>query len=578
MSATRVIVGFRKRMVDLDNLRGHASAEDKARVALTSTPPPGIPGFIRVLRRLKYLNAVIVEVERDDLDRFLGVAPTWDPVEYCDRNHPLCVASFGALLPKEYSPGTDLSDIVTRYHVVDPTWLSPNGLGLRVGIIDTGMSGHPYLPALSSAELKAKVSCFHDSIPRSQRDIVCSLLEQAEQRAGSIGVGLREVIPPQKKNKKATFGDNALRAEGEKLVEEYEEQVWKRWRSSATNWLANKGSAKKPSVPSFPNPIGAFRLLSPLSQSFLEGDLAQGISDFQGHGTQMAGILSALPPDEPQALPLGAALGQQSHTFAYNVRGLCPFAELVVLKCLHIEDEEDVDGINGSLVAVVDALGYCIDHEMDVVYIGLALRDGPFTLPMSVANLLHQLESAGTTIFGPTGNHGALGSGLGFPASSYSVQAVSGVAVDVNTNILSTPDYCAVPNGALRERVAFCAYSGTAHSPIVTTSPQAGFQGVFGTSVAAAIAAGCYTAAASGVYSRALTKEYDLRVPDSGQVSLGDTEQAIRQWVIEDARRTSIITSLAKSATKSQLLQTSSQTNRAYGAGMIQVPDQMYLP
>jgi hypothetical protein len=146
MSAIRVIVGFRKRMVDLDNLHGYSSAEDKAMSALTSTPPPGIPGFLRVLRRLKYLNAVVVEVERDQLDRFLGVAPTWYPVEYCDRNHPLCVASFGSLLPIAYKPGTDLSEIVTQYHVADPGWLSPNGLGLRIGVIDTGISAHPYEP------------------------------------------------------------------------------------------------------------------------------------------------------------------------------------------------------------------------------------------------------------------------------------------------------------------------------------------------------------------------------------------------------------------------------------------------
>jgi hypothetical protein len=226
----------------------------------------------------------------------------------------------------------------------------------------------------------------------------------------------------------------------------------------------------------------------------------------------------------------------------------------------------------------VDALGYCRDHKMDVVYIGLALRDGPFTLPVSVANLLQQLESAGTTIFAPTGNHGALGPGLGFPASSYSVQSVSGVAIDSQTKRLSTPDYCAVPNAALREKVAFCAYSGTVDAPIVTTSPQAGFAGVFGTSIAAAIAAGCYTAAASGVYSRAVSKEYEQRMPTTGQVSLDDVERATRQWAIDDATRVSILTSLVNSATKSLLLQTSRQASQAYGAGLIQVPDQMYLP
>jgi hypothetical protein len=165
MSTVKVIVGFVKRLCDLDDLKGFASSEAKALYELQRAPAPGFVGLVAIVRRILYINATYVEVRKDDLSEFLLACQNWDPVDYCDLNHPVFPVGYANTVPAQYQIGSELRSVLLNHHLPTPDSGSPYGLGIRIGLIDSGIAPHPYLPALSSAELSQKLSTFHASIP-----------------------------------------------------------------------------------------------------------------------------------------------------------------------------------------------------------------------------------------------------------------------------------------------------------------------------------------------------------------------------------------------------------------------------
>lgn len=577
MKNVRVVVGFRLRLVDLDDLKSFNSSEEKATYHLKQAPPPGLPGFANVLKRVRHLNAVIVSVDAAREHEFLTAAPSWDPIEYCDRDYKLRTASFGDSLASPYRPGADLAEVIARFHAPVASWASPYGLGTRIALLDTGISPHPFLPALSSSELGTKVSCFHPSIPRTKRQTLCAHIAQAEQASNVEGVGLLPIVSySPAPDRKPIYGTTVLPIELEKVANAYSREAWLDWRRTLSDWMANGRKGPKPPIPAYRGLFGAARLLSPLSKSFLEGELEQGVLDFHGHGTRVAGVIAALRPGLKQVSVESQLQRSAPNPLLFDVVGLCPYAELVVLKCLHIEHDNDDASLRGSLVAMIDALSYCLDVDIDVLYIGLALRDAPYALPMSIANLLTQLDDRGTVIFAPAGNHSHRPPGLAFPASFASVHAITSVGTDSRSGALDVCDYSAIANPARHEKVAFCAFGGSNDERIITTNPHSGFIGDYGTSVAAAMAVGCYSAAASGLYFKKITQEYGLLVQHSGQVSVDQVEQTIAGWRETDGDRKMLLDTMRKSAVP--LGGTSLYTSKPkFGYGLIRVPDPVDL-
>ena len=576
MNTARVILGFRQKIVDLDVLSGFKSAEEKALHSLKQAPPPGLPGFVSVIRRIRHLNAVVVVVHRKSEDEFIIAAPTFDPVEYCDKNVSLKTASYSESLPAAYRSGTDLAEALTKFHSPVPEWLAPNGLGTRVGLIDTGISAHPFLPSLTGAELSRKMSCMHMSIPRKKRESISSSISLAISQSGVEGIGLSYKGAFQPTNPNGTSNTNPLLTELQRFSASFISQAWQEWRQDMSDWLSKGRRNDRPKIPVHRNLFGAIRLVSPLSKTFLDGIEPASIADNNGHGTRMAGALFALRPGVRQASASAQLARTTPSPLLFDVVGLIPYAELVVLKCLNIEAEDDEDGLNGSLEAMISALSYCLDEgvNLDVLYIGLALKEAHLARPISIANLLSKLEKRGTVVFAPAGNGGS--SGLAFPAALDSVNAITSVAVDADSGILDLAPYSNFADVSIHEEVTFCAYGGNKESPILTTAPASGFAGDFGTSIAAAIATGCYAAAAGALYEKRVLHEYDVLAGASGQISLDHVERAITNWEEADADRIALMNSV-KSCAKS-VAGAANAGSAQFGYGLAQVVDPALLP
>ena len=570
---SKVIIGFRLNLVDLDDLRRFPTSEAVAENALRSAPPPGFSGYLGVARRLSYLNAVVALVETSQLAEFIREAVSFDPVEYCDKNVRLRTLSYGSSLPEQYRLGQDIADVLVQCHLGTPDNGEPFGLGTRIGLIDSGISPHPLLPALCGEELVLKRSTMHEFIPRATRPSLCSRVQDVQRRAGVEGVGI--LASKNGSGIAASSPPSSLHLELQHFLDQYVESLWDDWRKEVGTWFARHRQGARPKLPAYRNVIGSMRLISPLSRSFLEDELAQDILDADGHGTQMAGILSALRPGMRQVTPLGQLSKASNLPLIYDVAGLCPYAELVVLKCFHQLDEDDEECVKGGLVSLVDALVYAIDHKIDILYIGLALVDGGFNVPVSAANLLNKLANQGTIVVAPAGNDGNQ-SELAFPAAFDSVRAVTSVRWDKKTLRLDLSPHSSIAKRRQHKEVSYCAYGGEEDDRIVTLGKDSGFAAVWGTSVAAAIATGCLASNASKLYASRVQREYDLHM-QSGNISPMDVQMAITGWQESDVDRTSLAQRIKAGC---HPVNTTSQWNPVdcFGAGIIRVLPPTSMP
>ena len=582
MATVTVIVGFVKRLCDLGNLAGFPSAEAKALYELKRAPPPGFEGLVAIIRKIAGINAVYVEVEESLLSRFLLACENWDSVDYCSENCSLHPVSYSTVVPSAYKLGRELRVLVAQEHSVAPQEAHPYGLGIRVGLLDSGVSPHPYLPALSAQELEHRLSVIHPSIPRSARQSLCQALAACESAAGVDGIGLDKIVghapaatpnsPPIPIYQRSDLGP---RVDAE--LSAFASEQWSRWKQEINDWLANRRRAARPIIPVHRHLAGAIRIFSPHSRSFVKSAEASGIMDVDGHGTRMAGIMAALRPCISQADPFSQTVGRQDHPLMEPAIGLCPYAEFMVLKCFNTAAFPGESQLNGALFDMVSALEYALELRPHILYVGLAAIDAKSNATQPVNDLLYELRHLGTRIIAPAGNEARTQSGLAFPAAARSVKAVTSVSRDPVTSAARRCDYSQSAYQPAKQRVAFCAFGGTKALPVVSTNVGSGFIGTVGTSVAAALAASIYTACASSLYVKKLKDEYDTLVGVNGVVDVDFVHQHIAQWVEAAVD----LDNLEKAIDSGCAPISGSNTNNPspeFGAGIIRRLDAMSIP
>jgi hypothetical protein len=219
----------------------------------------------------------------------------------------------------------------------------------------------------------------------------------------------------------------------------YQDGLWHGWKQDITQWLSRQRQPRKPPLPTYRALAGAIRLVSGYSRNFVDAATATGILDVDGHGTQIAGILSALRPSLSEANPQRQIDGTADHPLMESVAGLCPYAELVVLKCFHRLVPGDEALVNGSLFTIVDALEHASELRLDILYIGLAAYDITYPDGEAVRDFLKQLHDKGTVIIAPAGNKAK--PELAFPAGVSAVDAITAIAVDAQSRTIQRCDY-----------------------------------------------------------------------------------------------------------------------------------------
>ncbi|WP_195763543.1 S8 family serine peptidase [Duganella guangzhouensis] len=129
------------------------------------------------------------------------------------------------------------------------------------------------------------------------------------------------------------------------------------------------------------------------------GDINSWRQDSIGHGTHCAGVI-------------GARLDQGASPEAGAMRGFAPEAEIHALKIFP----------GGQFSALVKALNYCIDHEIDVVNLSL----GAPQISEAVEQKLIEAAHAGVAVIVAAGNSGGP---VQYPAQSRYVLAVSALGM-----------------------------------------------------------------------------------------------------------------------------------------------------
>ena len=114
---SRVIVGFKEYLCNLDIVGKFSSAEAMAWYQLTQAGYPKLPGLVSVVRRMRYLNAVLLQIEPMQFDDFRSIATSHDPIEYCDINYALKPADLTDTIAKSFHAGVSAGRVVRRHHI-----------------------------------------------------------------------------------------------------------------------------------------------------------------------------------------------------------------------------------------------------------------------------------------------------------------------------------------------------------------------------------------------------------------------------------------------------------------------------
>jgi hypothetical protein len=145
-SQTTVIVGF----------------EHSFRISHAADCLKRIPGFARVKHGFRLTNSVLVEVYPNQLDLFINTVRKLDGIAYCEYDYLVRPASFEQAIGR-WSSGSGWS----RRHIKDIHGLASDleaGTGIKIAVMDTGMSQHPYLPTTSFTQSRAFTELWPDRI------------------------------------------------------------------------------------------------------------------------------------------------------------------------------------------------------------------------------------------------------------------------------------------------------------------------------------------------------------------------------------------------------------------------------
>ena len=513
-NASRFIVGFRD-WYTLDDYRNHnfSSPEEMARAALSK-----VIGFVSVIKRFDFLNAVLASVDPAQSDQFAFRVTALDEVEYKDHDYYFGICSFTNSLNLAHRKGVTQNEGLaphrSRYHKKTPAF------GASIALIDTGLSPHPFLPALSFQQAVEMPLTRHPSVHSVS---VENLLGELRLTEGLFPDAYRDALDHHQLASMAT-------AE----VARFFDSEWRNWDRQLQTWIRQTHPAPAPTIPRSRSIFGAFRIVSPQSWNFV--DDSPNILDYDGHGTGIAGCISALPPLSQGVLPeISPVLNTSSiltrslfrvqcvEHLDYDVSGLAPYSELIILKCL---DSRKAD--NSTLSTVVTALGRCLKIRPDCIYFGLALKNLLQTPLMSLSRLTAQIDAAGITMFAPAGNDGM--AGLRAPAALPGVLSITAVEWDSARNNYKRARYSSYADVANQEYVEFCACGGTEQMPIQLLSTEFGFTYDCGTSISAAVVAAVFLSELSAMYRSATEDFFRNQAGVRSQVVPSTVKSAVESW------------------------------------------------
>ena len=527
-NASQFVVGF-KRWHNLDDYGKHnfRSPEEMAHATLAK-----IPSFVSIILKFDFLNAVLAKVDPGQSDQFEIETGRLDEIDYCDHDYYLEICSFTSSLNSAHLKGITQNEGFaphrTKYGQPSPSF------GASIALLDTGLSPHPFLPALSFRQAVEMPLTRH---PTVQGAVVENFLSDLAAVESHFPDAYRDAQQHQ------SF---ASRVAVE--VADFFQSEWKNWETQLLGWIGQPQGRSAPPLPRSRSVFGAFRIVSPQSWNFV--DDSPNVMDYDGHGTGTAGCIAALPPLSHGILPeISPALSTSSilsrsfdirsiHHLDYDVSGIAPYSELIVLKCL---DSSQSD--KSTLSTIIKALSYCLRIKPDCIYFGLALRNLAHQTPlMSLSRITAQISSAGIVMFAPAGNEKTVG--LRVPAASPGVLPVTAIEWDNHQLNYVRAGYSSYADVQNQEHVEFCAYGGTEEEPIQVLSTDFGFTYDYGTSISAAVVAGIFANEVGNLYRKETERIFRTEIAVKSQVMPLTIKTAVESWVLDPTDVDSIKTAM----------------------------------
>lgn len=458
-----------------------------------------VSGFMDFLYDYKYTNTLLCQVDRNQYDDFIKkVENTIKDVQCCNPNFIAHPASFEDHVDPNFAPNYCYADTIRKLHNLSQG--NKEGLGTLISIIDSGISPHPYLPALTFFELINRMKFLpysHYNDYYYDVDIVSHLTNLRNiEESSNFELFSNKVIKsklsnlsPYLKGMKSSNIPKYL-SESDSVLDQIYDAYFKEW----ANWYDYyyKYYNWTPPIPIEKKTFGNWRKINPYSKNFIDDDI--NVIDTHGHGTQMAGIISALPIE--------------CHDINVDILGVAPFSDLLILK---VYDHNKIDESN--IDKVIKALEYSIDRNADLIFIGLAFDDIPSSNPkdrnrmfMAIEKTIERCEREGISVICPAGNDGV--EGIKYPAACGNALAIS--SVTFRNKDYQNPKFSKRSNWADNsEKIDFSAFGGDEDCSIITTDLNMCYRLISGTSVAAAIATGIYSIVISEYYSKQIFEQQE---------------------------------------------------------------------
>jgi len=477
-SETTVLVGF---IPDFD-------------MSLAANYLKRVDGFRGIKHKYRLTNTVLVEVDPGRLNAFVTDVRRQDGVAYCEYNYLLFPNAFHEEIG-DWSPASEWScRLIRRLHNIRQDL--DGGEGITIAVVDSGLSPHPYLPALSFSQSIAFAELWPDTVKRNVA---------AQAHLSSIA-HLESSWPPPLSSNAGVQDQKAFLAQALNDLRSFQQEVWNEWLNEALDWYrTNLGSSRAghgpvPNYPIHPRGIcGPLRRVSLYSRNFVTDNLL--VDDSLGHGTQMAGLLSGKPSVSPGEAD--ADKKRQLSKYEVDVLGITPNAELMILKCY---DKSDLQASNVG--AMIRALEHAEKYNADIIYFGLAFDPGPRGIPtktaISLDRTIQTLTQKKIPVICPAGNGHK--PELEFPAACNGVIAVTAEVQDKKGGALLAPYSSYAGPG---ETVHFSAFGGDDYLAPISTDTSFGFRRVTGTSVAAAITTGILANYLSKRYKKLRHQQYE---------------------------------------------------------------------
>lgn len=450
-----------------------------------------VKGFIRVIEEYHLTNAALIEIDPNYYEQaFQHIRTLEIIIEYVERNAIIYPASFERTTDFNLFSQHCYRENIYNLHQVIPDSL--DGKCVRIALIDTGISPHPYLPAVSYYEMIKRNDLYFNQYLTDYAKIYFDDLVRIEKDP-QTGLFTSH-------SSKAVVKD--YRDKARHKTDDYRDAVMKDWAPIADKWykdsLQKSQLLKIPDLQLYPKFYGYFRRISPLSYNFIDDNL--DVTDVDNHGTLMAGIISGRSWIKHHITE--KSIYERAMNYEFDIHGLSPYSELLVIKAF----EKKKDNKNW-VSTLLSAIQYAFDNRADIIYIGLAAPQSERNIPgrsyQILNNMISQCHNSDIPVICPAGNASPdkVGTaGLAFPAACDNAWAISSVYLKDQYSKVEFSPHSHWADRGLLEAVSFAAFGGDDNCKMLTTSLNYGFELVVGTSTAAAIA--------TGIFARFLSKKY----------------------------------------------------------------------